>query len=338
MTKTVKIHAALYFGKNIFGTFPLNAVEEGDDKCKREVYLKIIREGKMIKVHANRHDYEIVLGTNKDISPISFDDPQLNEMNIKIWKRFQIMEKLTEFAIAGHLKSLILSGAAGIGKSYNLEKRLNTAIDNGEITKFTILKGKISPIALYVQLYQHRDEGDILVLDDIDIIFQDEVSLNLLKAALDSGDIRRLSWLSATEWLSDQDIPNDFEFNGVCFFITNLDFDRMIERGTVLAPHFKAFISRSTYLDLGIHTNHEVMMRIRQVIASTPMLDVHGIDDEQKTIMMSWLESRCNDMRELSLRTILKIAAFMNGDPTGWQDIAEATMLKNVGYTIMSQE
>jgi DNA replication protein DnaC len=320
----VNIKDALWYGKPVHGNFPLVSVRDGDANCQREVYLRIIKNGKEVNVHANRADYKIVEDTNQPVVTTAEE-----QLDATIARRFEIMAKLTEFVVKGDVRSMIISGAAGIGKSYNLETRLNKAIDNSEINQFTILKGKISAIALFAQLFEHRNKGDILVLDDIDVIFQDETSLNLLKGALDTGDKRHLVWLTASDWLEEQGVDQAFDFEGACVFITNMDFDRMMERGTNLAPHFKALISRSIYLDLAIHTNKEILTRIKQVVNTTTMLDVHGIDNHQKGLMMTWMEDHYENLRELSLRTILKLASFMNGDPQGWQDIAEATMVRN---------
>lgn len=252
----------------------------------------------------------------------------------RIERQFRVMSKLTELMIKGKVRSLILSGAAGIGKSYNLEERLEQAIDHNEIGQFTILKGKISAIALFKQLWDHREEGDILVLDDIDVVFQDDVSLNILKAALDTGKRRVLHWLTLNQWLAEQGVDHEFEFNGSIAFLTNLNFDRLIERGSILSPHLKALINRSNYLDLGIHTNQEILIRIKQVIETSGILKMNGIGEAQKWVMLDWLEKHYNNMRELSLRSILKLSAYMSGDPDDWEDIAEATMLRGVTYTI----
>lgn len=260
--------------------------------------------------------------------------PQEAAMDNHIRTRFKIMDKLTEMTIKGQVRSMIISGAAGIGKSYSLEKRLTKAIDEAEINSYTVMKGRVSAIGLFKALYDHRFEGDVLVLDDIDGIFQDETSLNLLKGALDTGDIRKLVWLTASHWLADQGVDQEFEFNGACIFITNMDFDRMLERGTVLAPHLRALMNRAIYLDLGIHENQEILMRIKQVIETTSMLDIHGIDDHQKQLMLRWMDMHYDNLRELSLRTVLKLGSFMKGDPQGWQDIAEATMIRNSSYYI----
>jgi len=335
--KIVAIRAALYMGKEFNGEFPFVSEKEGPAGNKREMTVRLIRNGKEMNVQANRADYQVIDVLDKPVTAVAQLSPEMQELDRRIKQRFNIMEKLTEFTISGHVRAMIISGAAGIGKSYNLETRLNKAIDKAEINQFTILKGKISAIALFQQLFNHRERGDILVLDDIDVIFQDETSLNLLKAALDTGERRHLVWLTASAWLEEQGVDQEFDFEGACIFITNLDFDRMIERGTNLAPHFQALISRSTYLDLAIHTNKEILVRIKQVVSETSMLDVHGIDDYKKGLMMDWMEDNYESLRELSLRTILKLAAFMKGDPAGWQDIAEATMIKLGGFSLEAQ-
>jgi hypothetical protein len=331
--KIVHITDGIYYGKKVEGQFPFVSEKEGDANCKREMYVRVIQNGKEVNVHSNRADYKIV----EDTAAKAAETP-VDELDTLIARRFDIMEKLTNFVVEGNVRSMIISGAAGIGKSYNLDKRLNQAIDNAEINQFSVIKGKVSPIALFQQLFEHRNKGDVLVLDDIDVIFQDETSLNLLKGALDTGDVRRLSWLTASDWLEEQGVDQVFEFEGACVFITNLDFDRMVERGSNLTPHFRALMSRSIYLDLAIHSNKEILTRIKQVVNTTSMLDVHGIDGVQKAMMMEWMEENYENLRELSLRTILKLAAFMKGDPKGWRDIAEATMVRNNSFTIAAQE
>lgn len=333
----VTVKSGLYRNQEISGDFPYVSQSPGDASCKRQLYLRVLKNGKEVNIHVNESDYQVIDKTLKQtiaVVPFSNMSEEDIELDRRIQQRFEIMSKLTEFAIAGHVRSMIISGAAGIGKTYNLETRLNKAIDKCEINRFTVIKGKISAIQMFKQLFEHREKGDILVFDDIDGIFEDETSLNLLKGALDTGDTRTLSWLTAASWLEENGVDQVFNFEGSCIFITNLDFDRMLERGTNLAVHFRALISRSTYLDLGIHENREILMRIKWVVNNTSMLDVHGIDDHQKQLMMQWMTLNHEHMRELSLRTILKLAAFMNGDPKGWQDIAEATMLKNTGFTI----
>lgn len=323
----VQIDEGLYYGKAIFGRFPYISERAGDSECRREMYVRVKHKDKEINVHVNRKDFRIV---EDDPDLLMFTDTgELTEDELRehISQRFRVMAKTTEKAIRGIVRSAIYSGAPGIGKSYNLEKRLEKAFDRGEINSYTILKGKISAIALFAQLFNHSSPGDILVLDDIDVVFQDETALNLLKAALDTGDRRHLVWMTASTWLEENGIPQEFDFEGSCIFITNIDFDRQIERGSNLAPHLKALVSRSNYLNLGIHTNREILVHIKMTIENTTMLDVHNIDVDQKNLMIKWMEDNVNNIRELSLRTVLKIASYMKGDPE-WKETADVLLLK----------
>lgn len=332
--KRVHFTTALNNNEEISGTFDFVRGPYQRAGQKRDAMFKILRNGAITRVHVFNPDYKILSGEGASEQAAHDEETKAPEINVeelgaRIERRFRVMSKLTEGIVHGNIRALIMSGAAGIGKSYNLEERLKKAEQKGEINKYTILKGRISAVALYAQLYLHQDKGDVLVLDDNDIIFQDELSLNILKGALDTGEKRHLSWKTASTWLEENGIEDEFDFNGCCCFVTNLDFDRMIERGSVLAPHFKALLSRSTYLDLLIHSPLEIMIRIEQVVKNTAILDTQGIDDDQKELMMSWLWDNYNHMRELSLRSVLKIGSFMNTDMSDWQEMTEVTMLKS---------
>ena len=336
--KIVRIKEGTYYNKPIVGDFKFVGTKEKDAECKGDLYLRVIRNGKEINVHVHKEDFtmlngvednEVNIQSNFGAGGILMND---DELGLLIKQRFDVMDQLTEFVVQGAVSSVIISGAAGIGKSFNLGERLEKAIDDSEINQYDFLKGRMSAIALYAQLYEYRTRGDILVLDDTDDVFKDETSLNILKAVLDTGDVRKVSWNTASPWLEEMGVPNSFEFEGAIVFLTNMDFDKMIERQNPIAAHLKALMGRTNYLDLGIHTNHEIMIRIKQVIGTSSMLDQHDITDQQKVDMMVWLEGHYEEMRELSLRTILKLASFIKGDPKGWQVIAKATMLRHTRF------
>ena len=328
--KKVKIIDGLFYGKVISGEFQFVAERPADHQSKREMYVNIIRFGKNISVHVNRADFVVIEDETMNISNEEkeiIEAQNIFELGAKIKKNFEMMNRLIEMVVRSDVNSLIISGAPGIGKSYGLETRMNKALLRGEIAKFTQVKGKMSALGLYATLYEHRDCGDVLLLDDVDV-FGCETSLDLLKAVLDSGDVRTVNWSTASSWLEQQEIPRKFNFNGSIVFLTNIDFDKQIKRGSNLAPHLSAFLGRSTYLDLAIHSNKAILVRIKQVVEETNMLEKHGIDEEQKILMLEWLDLYYDQLRDLSIRTILKLASYMHGAPDAWIDIAETTMLK----------
>lgn len=169
----------------------------------------------------------------------------------------------------------------------------------------------------------------MVVFDDADSLFQEENSLNVLKSACDSSEKRNISWLSDTIMEDDdgESIPKTFEFQGSIIFITNLDFQMHIDKGSRMAPHFEALMSRSHVLDLGIKNKKDYIVRIKQVLRGG-MLDDMLLPDEKSEIVQ-FIEDNMNSMRELSLRMVKKLADLMMMDRDGWRDLAKITCMKN---------
>ncbi|APD20480.1 hypothetical protein KNT59_gp124 [Klebsiella phage KPV15] len=247
-------------------------------------------------------------------------------MKERIKKRFNVMGLMTNGLIHGNIRSLIISGAAGIGKTYSLDKALQHAHDTNAID-YKSVNGKISGIGLYCRLWESREANSVLLIDDVDV-FSDMDILNLLKAALDSGEKRKVCWSTASSFLEDKGIPNEFEFEGTVVFITNVDIDRELERGSKLAPHLQALVSRSVYLDLGVHTNEEIMVRVQDVIMTTSMLQNRGLRNSEVIEVLEFMKDNVNRLRNVSLRTALYIGDFVATDRKNWREIAEVTMLK----------
>lgn len=242
--------------------------------------------------------------------------------------RFAALDMLTEGVIAGHVRSLIVAGAPGVGKTYTLEQQLNAAERNRKIASQVEVKGSISAIGLFLTLWENRDKGQVIVLDDIDSVFSDEECMNLLKGALDSSDRRVISWIKDSSFLRDRDIPNSFEYKGQVVFITNVDIESVIERGTKMAPHMNALLSRAVFLDLAIHTPEAVMIRIEQIVAETDFITKQGITTSQAVQIMDWLRANMTQLRTLSLRTVIQLAAFVK-TTSNWKQLAEATLNRN---------
>ena len=279
--------------------------------------------GKQVRVTVLDHsDYAINGGTAIEdyVAPEVVPAQTVEEMDAQIRERFEIQTELVDGVIEGHITSLIIAGAAGVGKSFTVFQKLEEAVANGYIESMKILKGRTTAVALFEMLEQNKESGQIVVLDDIDSIFQDENALNILKAALDSCDVREISWNTANN-------SEGFIYEGQIIFITNLDFDKMMLKGSRLSPHYAALLSRSLYLDLKVHSKAEIMVRINQVTSETDMLDKLHIDQDQRADMMAWIAANVDTMRELSLRTVNKIAGMMQTSDD-WARMARVTLLK----------
>jgi len=254
----------------------------------------------------------------------------VSEIETKLNDRFEALEVMAEATGRGINRSLIVSGPAGLGKSFTVEEKLAELEKKG--THVTYIKGYVRPLSLYSLLYNSRHENSVLVFDDSDSVFYDDVSMNLLKTACDSTERRVLHWLSKSiESLSDEEgdsVPEKFEFNGSVIFITNYDFDAMIATGNKLAPHFEALVSRSHYLDLAMKTKLDYMVRIKQVVRRG-MLAKRGFNSAETTMMLEFIENNMERLRELSLRMVVKISGLYKMDKTNWQKLAKQTCFRN---------
>jgi hypothetical protein len=246
------------------------------------------------------------------------------EIDARIAERFEVLEEMSQAAIDGEVRAMIVSGPAGLGKSWTVEAALEKWDPSG--LNHTILKGYIKATGLFKMLYQYRNRGQVIVFDDADSLFFDDVALNLLKAVCDTTEKRRVSWRSELV-MTDEDentVPHDFEFDGSIIFITNMDFDAQIERGSKIAPHLQALVSRSHYIDLTMKNRRDYIMRIRQVVKQGLLKD-SGLSKEAQDEVVAFVVDNQARMRELSLRIVLKVATYRRINPTKWQSRARVT-------------
>jgi hypothetical protein len=165
----------------------------------------------------------------------------------------------------------------------------------------------------------------VLVFDDCDTILFDDVALNLLKGALDSGKSRRISWLSESRVLKDEGIPNSFSFKGSVIFITNLKFDKM--KSQKLKDHLDALQSRCHYLDLTLDTMRDKLLRIKQIAQTGALFQDMDISEAGTEEIIAFMDANQNRLREMSLRMAIKIAQLYKSFPLKWQSLAATTCM-----------
>lgn len=247
----------------------------------------------------------------------------------RIADRFEILNEMTEAVATNKVRAVIVSGPPGIGKSFGVESTLErfSTFDDiaGRKRKFEMVKGAMSAIGLYKKLYEHKDPGHVVCFDDCDAILYDDLSLNLLKAALDSGKKRHLHWNTESRTLYNEGMPNNFEFEGGVIFITNIKFDNV--KSKKLQDHLQALQSRCHYLDLTIDSMRDRMLRIRQ-ICRAGMLEKYSMPRQAQEQMIQFIFDNRNKLREVSLRMVLKIADLWKMAPDRYRALAEQTCMK----------
>ncbi len=275
-----------------------------------------------IKV-SSAQDYELV-GDSVATTAVEETDAEIVE---RIRQRFDMLQDMTKAVKKGDVRAMIVSGPPGVGKSHGVEQvldRYKTLEAIGGAKNHEVIKGAMSPIGLYCKLYKMADKGKVVVFDDCDGIFQDDLSLNILKAALDSKKKRTIHWNTDSFKLRNEGVPDQFNFEASAIFITNMKFDKVKGK---LREHLSALESRCHYMDLTIDSDKDKMLRIKQV-TQDGMLDAYKISEEVKNDIVDFVDINKNRLRELSLRTVLKVADLAVSFPNKWEAFAENTVMR----------
>ncbi len=153
-------------------------VSDEDEDNERSLKKK---RRKKVRVERNNSDEQVKI---RDEFSALFDDP-LNDDELFSLLEFEIRKIKNKTN-----RALLILGDPGIGKSYTVTKELvgeNAQVFKGSIT---------GPAALYKTLFIHNDPDKILIFDDLDALFDNDQSANILKGALDSAKITEIDYLS----------------------------------------------------------------------------------------------------------------------------------------------
>jgi hypothetical protein len=336
MTSTVRIISGTY--RNYTVDNQEFTLVKGYTEGKNGNYVTVKNEGQfdiaidVVRVKVDSVD-SLVFDGSEDVVSTKTVEPEVIETDDEIVermrKRFSMLDKMSQAAVDGNIRALVVSGPPGVGKSFGVERIIDKASFIDQLkdrpARCEIIKGAITPISLYTKLYKFSDSKNVLVFDDCDSVFFDPVSLNLLKGALDTGKNRKISWLAESHTLRNEGIPDTFNFNGSIIFLTNISFDNV--RSKTLRDHLTALESRSHFIDLKINSTRDKVLRIRQTIKDG-MLDSFDFTDTEKDQVLNFIETNAPNLRELSLRTAIKCAQLRQSFPTDWLDFANTSLLK----------
>jgi hypothetical protein len=281
------------------------------------------------KVSESSFDLDTGSIKSKEAALAKVTDAEIIE---RLRQRFNILDDMTRAVKKGDVRAMIVTGPPGVGKSFGVEKVLAKhdlfadVANDSKLKKYEIVKGAMSAIGLYKKLYEFSDKKSILVFDDCDSVLLDDLSLNILKAALDSSKKRTIHWNTDSRLLRSEGVPNQFDFAGGAIFITNIKFENV--RSKKLKDHLEALESRCHYLDLTIDTEREKVLRIQQVVTECGMLDDYEFGDVAKQELLFFIDDNKARLRELSLRMVLKLADLRKSMPANWQAVAEVTCMR----------
>jgi hypothetical protein len=207
---------------------------------------------------------------------------------------FDNLERFTKMVGKGIQPSLLVTGGAGLGKTFLVKQTLES-LGLKESIGFVHFKGRATAAGLFLTLFENCDR--VIVLDDCDSVFKDADAVNILKAALDSYDTRRISYITSKP-LKDEDgipVPRSFEFRGKIIFISNIEQTNIDE----------AIKSRSFVADISMNTA-QMFQRIDQLLESMePRIPLSA--KQQALSIMQELHDEFTGV-DINLRSFIKAA------------------------------
>lgn len=304
----------------------------GDNAFSRKDIIAVAKKNKISTSERREFLADSQYKVSHGVYSVKAAEPQVPEKKEtdedvleRIKERFVILEKLSESAAFGETRALIVSGPPGLGKTHTVTETIVPAA-----ALYRILSGSASAVGLFRALWETKSKGSVLILDDCDSVFFDLAALNLIKAACDSTKKRTIRWCTDYHMSSaDGDVPEkEFEYNGTIVFITNIDFDASVKKGSKIAPHIEALMSRAHYLTLGIKNRRDYLIRIEQVIKEMYLKGEFAKEEAIDSIR--FIRDHSDSLRELSVRTAIKLTQLRKSIPEGWERCARVTMCK--GY------
>lgn len=300
---------------NKTGVFPIGKKYYAyhDDKLILSTYNKRQAEIAIDKINGN---YIEKRGRPALQNKENYAVPEKSKFHVN--ERFKFLENAISLVATGIQPSVIVSGKGGLGKSYTVKKTLLEygIVDYSNVehydgidrsNTFNIIKGYTTAKALYSTLY--KNNGGILVIDDMDSALENDTSISILKSALDSYEDRNVMW-NASTFNEKDNIPQKFNFDGAVIFITNKE-SKSIDQ---------AIRSRSLIVDVSM-TLDETIDRMRLIIDNASFLPEY--DTQIKEDAISFINDYKHTAKELSLRSLITICKIRAAGNDDWKRMSE---------------
>jgi hypothetical protein len=211
--------------------------------------------------------------------------------------------------------ALILEGPAGVGKSWMVKHFMKA----NNHSRYNVIEGKITPLALYTNIHALSNRGDVLVLDDTDTALDNIDALNIIKAATDTNRKRTVSWISSKAYAA---LPAQFETEGSLIILTNNTFAYRAK--SKKAEHLTAIMSRSLHHVISKDTVQNKFIQLCYMVHKQGMLS--DLDPNVVEQLLGYMESKLLEFKQFDLRTAVKLSELYKNDSENWQADADVLL------------
>lgn len=214
----------------------------------------------------------------------------------------------------GRRNSAIVSGPAGIGKTWAFEEAFRA-------NKIMFRAPRVSSPQALIEVLSERPRGTFL-FDECDSMLGDVAMLNVLKIATDSKLAPRvLEWKTRK---AESTIP-PFEFKGKIVFLLNTDLHKAAKGK--LGPHISALMDRCepfimTFDHFAIWEYTCYLACVERILMREQIS--RDITDQALRFFTETMWRR----RSVSPRALTLLARSMKRSPTKWRDLAEPMLLR----------
>jgi len=215
--------------------------------------------------------------------------------------------------------ALFIVGRTGVGKTQAVEHSLfNSGIFEG--FGYTKLSGTASASGLYIALYHNRDK--VLVLDDINEIFNSKEAKDILKAAIDLKKHRTITWAKKSRFIykpkeanlsqfkdNPKMAPDSFVYTGKIVFVSSMPLEEL-DKDNALTP-------RANIVNID-PTREEILQEIEDNIDTFEPADGVEITDERKNEVLEIFKNIHH--KDISLTTFQRAINIAASPTSNWVD------------------
>lgn len=242
------------------------------------------------------------------------------EKNISDWKSTkQKGSTLKEFSTPKHLINvlinttehfgLIMSGEGGLGKTILTLEQIKHKLKPNE---WEYNNGYTTPLALYRFLYENRDKK-VIILDDVEGVFGNGISLSILKGSLWDSDGQRIVQYNSTSNKTD-DLPSQFVMNSKMIILTN-----SIPKKHDIST--RAMMSRTITYELSF----DYVQKLE--ICKKFIGDYNDLTKKQRDKVIRLVEEHTSQAtKDFNFRTLKKAIAFIKYDEKKAENLFKATI------------
>ena len=227
----------------------------------------------------------------------------------KKFKAFDIPRQLIKCLLSTQEHNgIILFGEGGIGKTILTLKEVKESLEPNE---WQYSNGYTTPLALYEFLYLNA-ESKLLILDDVEGLFDNHISMSILKGALwDSDGKRIVQYKSKSKQV--ENLPEQFVMRAKIIILCN----RIPNEKDISV---KAMISRTIPYELSFSYAQKLSLCKQFVNAN------ETLNEKEREQVIRILEENTNEAtKDFNFRTMKKLIAFVKYNEGGAEELFNAT-------------